>query len=133
MSFTNWHLDGKETQGFYLKINLLKNDASTKNKSTNSLAMNKTKSSSNWIWWGSFLLQGIIPPKKDAMLDGVELDLFFVDLLFPNPTTFSCSIHLVQIFGWLVSKCFWNAKIPLVDLWLLMPPFLNPTCATTRR
>ncbi len=56
MSFINWCFDGKETQGFYLKINLLRNGASTKDKGTNSLTMNKTKISSNWIWWGSFLL-----------------------------------------------------------------------------
>jgi hypothetical protein len=38
---------GKKTQGFYLKINLLNNGDSTKDKGTNSLAMNKTRSSSN--------------------------------------------------------------------------------------
>ncbi len=56
MSFINWCFDGKFTWGFCLKINLLRNYDSTKNKWINSLTMNKTKSSSNWIWWGSFLL-----------------------------------------------------------------------------
>ncbi len=80
MWFINWCLDGKITWGFYFKINLLRNGASIKDNGTNSLTMNMTKSFSNWIWWGSFLLQCIILSKKDAMLDGVGLD--------PKPNSF---------------------------------------------
>jgi hypothetical protein len=55
ISFTKVCLDGKTRQGFYLIINLLKNGASTKDK-TNSLAMNKAKSFSNYFWLKSSLL-----------------------------------------------------------------------------
>jgi hypothetical protein len=53
ISFTKVHLDGKTKQGFCLIISLLKNEASTKDKGTNSLAMNKAKSPSNYFWLGS--------------------------------------------------------------------------------
>jgi hypothetical protein len=88
MSFINWRLDGKETQGFYLKINLLRNGASIKDKGTNSLAMNMTKSYSNWIWWGSFLLEGIIFPKKDAMLNVVGPNFFLLTFYLPTQHPF---------------------------------------------
>ncbi len=48
------HLDGNLTQGLCFKINLPKNGNSTKDKGTNSFAINKTKSSSNYfLWWTS--------------------------------------------------------------------------------
>jgi hypothetical protein len=53
ISFTKVNLNGKRRQGFCLIISLLKNEASTKDKGTNSLAMNKAKSSSNCFWLGS--------------------------------------------------------------------------------
>jgi hypothetical protein len=43
LSFTKARLDRKTTQGFCLITSLLKNRASTKDKGTNSLAMNKAK------------------------------------------------------------------------------------------
>jgi hypothetical protein len=43
------HLDGNLTQGLCFKINLPKNGNSTKDKGTNSFAINKTKSSSNYF------------------------------------------------------------------------------------
>jgi hypothetical protein len=56
ISFTKAHLDGKTKQGFYLITSLLKNETSTKDKGTNSLAMNKAKSSSNCFSLGLSLL-----------------------------------------------------------------------------
>jgi hypothetical protein len=56
ISFTKAHLNGKTRQGFYLITNLLSIRASTNDKSTNSLAMNKAKYSSNYFWLGSSLL-----------------------------------------------------------------------------
>jgi hypothetical protein len=47
MPFINWCRDGKFTHGLYFRINLLRNGDSTKDKGTNSLTMNNTKSSSN--------------------------------------------------------------------------------------
>jgi hypothetical protein len=41
---------------------------------------------------GIIFLQGIVLPKKDAMLDGVEVDIFFVNLLYPNQIAFFDSI-----------------------------------------
>jgi hypothetical protein len=56
ISFTKAHLDGKTRQGFCLITSLLKNGTSTKDKGTNSLAMDKAKSSSNCFWLKSSLL-----------------------------------------------------------------------------
>ncbi len=49
------HLDGNLTRRFYFKINLLKNGDFTKDKGTNSFAINRSKSFSNCFWWGSSL------------------------------------------------------------------------------
>jgi hypothetical protein len=56
ISFIKAHLDEKTRQGFYLITSLLKNETSTKDNGTNSLAMNKAKSSSNCFWLGLSLL-----------------------------------------------------------------------------
>jgi len=77
ISFTKTRLDGKRKQGLCLITSLLKNGALTKNKGTNSLAMNKlAKFSSNCFWLRSSLLEGIALAKKFEMFEGVELDLF---------------------------------------------------------